>query len=79
MEKLSVSIDVVTAALKKCSNDVSSATELIMEGATDAEQIAKGARRTQGVVAEAVRQGAAGCSSRAADAIQEQTVGGTDV
>ena len=79
MEMLSVSIEIATAALNRCSNDVGSATELIIEGAIDAEQIAKGAGRRHGMAAEAAQQGAAAFSSRAADAAQEQTEDGTDV
>ena len=63
MEILSVSIEIATAALDRCSNDVGSATELIVEGATDAEQIAKGAGRRHDL------QDAAGCSSR----VQQQS------
>jgi hypothetical protein len=80
MKMLSVPIEIATAALNRCSNDVGSATELIIEGATDAEQIAKGADRRQGVAAEAAQQGAAAeQEERAAGAAQEQTEGGTDV
>lgn len=45
MELLSVSFGVARAALQRCSNDVDSATELIVEGGADAEHIAKEAGR----------------------------------
>ena len=82
MELLSVSFGVARAALQRCSNDVDSATELIVEGGVDAEHIAKetGREQSEAAESEAAQQGAAAeQEERAADAAQEQTEGGTDV